>query len=35
MSVEDDMGQSFRSKVFEALTESYKTVKTAVAERNN
>ena len=35
MSVEDEMGQSFRSKVFEALKESYKTVKTAVAERNN
>ncbi|WP_400074749.1 hypothetical protein [Winogradskyella sp. R77965] len=35
MSVEDEMGQSFRSKVFEALTESYKTVKTAVADRNN
>lgn len=34
-SVEDDMGQSFRSKVFEALKESYETVKTAVAERNN
>lgn len=33
--VEEDMGQSFRSKVFEALKDSYKTVKTAVAERNN
>ena len=33
--VEDDMGQSFRSKVFEALKDSYETVKTAVAERNN
>ena len=35
MSVQDEMGQSFRSKVFEALKESYETVKTAVAERNN
>ena len=35
MSVEDEMGQSFRSKVFEALKESYETVKTAVADRNN
>lgn len=35
MSVQDDMGQSFRSKVFEALKDSYNTVKTAVAERNN
>jgi hypothetical protein len=35
MSVEDEMGQSFRSKVFEALSESYETVKTAVADRNN
>ncbi|WP_179008855.1 hypothetical protein [Winogradskyella forsetii] len=35
MSVEDEMGQSFRTKVFEALKESYKTVKTAVADRNN
>ncbi|WP_299125102.1 hypothetical protein [uncultured Winogradskyella sp.] len=35
LSVEDEMGQSFRSKVFEALTESYETVKTAVADRNN
>ncbi|NNE30876.1 MAG: hypothetical protein HKN40_00760 [Winogradskyella sp.] len=34
-SVEDDMGQSFRSKVFEALKDSYESVKTAVAERNN
>lgn len=33
--VEEDMGQSFRSKVFEALSNSYKTVKTAVVERNN
>jgi hypothetical protein len=35
LSVEEDMGQSFRSKVFEALKDSYKTVKTKVAERNN
>ncbi|WP_179335702.1 hypothetical protein [Winogradskyella costae] len=35
MSVEDEMGQSFRRKVFEALKESYGTVKTAVANRNN
>ncbi len=34
-AVEEDMGQSFRSRVFEALKESYETVKTAVAERNN
>lgn len=34
-SVEDEMGQSFRSKVFDALKGSYETVKTAVAERNN
>ncbi|WP_412561641.1 hypothetical protein [Winogradskyella sp. MIT101101] len=33
--VEDEMGQSFRSKVFDALKDSYETVKTAVAERNN
>lgn len=35
MSVEEEMGQSFRTKVFEALKESYKTVKTAVVDRNN
>lgn len=35
ISVEDEMGQSFRTKVFEALKESYETVKTAVADRNN
>jgi len=35
ISVEDEMGQSFRSKVFEALKDSYDTVKTAVADRNN
>jgi hypothetical protein len=34
-SVEDDMGQAFRSKVFDALKGSYETVKTAVAERYN
>ncbi|MEM9679750.1 MAG: hypothetical protein AAF901_05455 [Bacteroidota bacterium] len=33
--VEEDLGQSFRSKVFEALKEGYDSVKTAVAERNN
>lgn len=33
--VEEEMGQSFRSKVFDALKDSYETVKTAVAERNN
>lgn len=35
MSVQDEMGQSFRSKVFEALKDSYEIVITAVAERNN
>lgn len=34
-SVEEEMGQSFRSKVFDALKGGYETVKTAVAERNN
>ncbi|QXP77736.1 MULTISPECIES: hypothetical protein [Winogradskyella] len=34
-SVEDEMGQSFRTKVFEALKDSYDTVKTAVVDRNN
>jgi len=33
--VEMDLDQSFRTKVFEALKSRYKTVKTAVAERNN
>lgn len=33
--VEADLEQSFRTKVFEALKNSYDTVKTAVAERNN
>lgn len=34
-SVEDEMGQSFRTKVFEALKDSYETVKTVVVQRNN
>ncbi|RXJ44534.1 hypothetical protein [Gelidibacter gilvus] len=33
--VEADLQQSFRNKIFEALKNSYETVKTAVAERNN
>lgn len=33
--VEDDLEQSFRTRVFESLKSSYNTVKTAVAERNN
>ena len=33
--VEQDLEQSFRTKVFEVLKSKYKTVKTAVAERNN
>ena len=33
--VEDEMGQSFRSKVYEVLKDGYKTVKTAVAQRND
>ncbi|WP_411895820.1 hypothetical protein [Winogradskyella sp. A2] len=33
--VQDDMGQSFRSRVFDALKDSYETVKTAVVQRNN
>lgn len=33
--VETDLQQSFRNKIFEALKNSYETVKTAVAERNN
>lgn len=33
--VEADLEQSFRTRVFEALKNSYVTVKTAVAERNN
>ncbi len=35
LEVEEELGQSFRTKVYEALKESYETVKTAVAERNN
>jgi guanylate kinase len=34
-SVEDDLEQSFRDKVFSAIKSGYETVKTAVAERNN
>ena len=33
--VEDDLQQSFRTKVFEALQTGYESVRTAVAERNN
>ncbi|WP_339893177.1 hypothetical protein [uncultured Algibacter sp.] len=33
--VEAELDQSFRSKVFEALKSSYKSVKTAVAQRND
>ncbi|MEY8848016.1 hypothetical protein AB9K26_04335 [Psychroserpens sp. XS_ASV72] len=33
--VESELEESFRSKVFEKLQLSFKTVKTAVAERNN
>jgi hypothetical protein len=33
-SVQDEMGQSFRTRVFEALKDSYETVKTAVVQRN-
>jgi hypothetical protein len=33
--VESELDQSFRTRVFEALKNSYVTVKTAVAERNN
>lgn len=33
--VEFELERSFRDKVFEALKSSYKTVKTAVVERNN
>lgn len=33
--VEDELDQSFRNKVFEALKSSYNSVKTAVAQRNN
>ena len=34
-SVENDLEQSFRAKVFEAIKSGYESVKTAVAERNN
>ena len=34
-SVEDEMGQSYRGRVYEALKDSYKTIKTAVVNRNN
>ena len=33
--VEEDLGQSFRTKVYEALKDNYEKVKTAVANRNN
>ncbi len=33
--VEEDLQQSFRTKVFEALKTGYESVRTAVAERNN
>ncbi|MFD2915567.1 hypothetical protein [Psychroserpens luteus] len=33
--VEDDLEQSFRTKVFEGLKSGFESVKTAVAERNN
>lgn len=33
--VEEELDQSFRTRVFEALKKSYGTVKTAVANRNN
>ena len=33
--VEEDLQQSFRSKVFKALQSGYESVKTAVAERNH
>jgi len=35
LDVEEDLEQSFRTKVFEALKTNYSKVKTAVAERNN
>jgi hypothetical protein len=34
-SVEDDLEQSFRARVFEMLRSGYQELKTAVAERNN
>ena len=33
--VEEDLGQSFRTRIFESLKGNYKRVKTAVAQRNN
>ncbi|RZN84317.1 MAG: hypothetical protein EVB11_02610 [Winogradskyella sp.] len=33
--VEEAMGQSFRTRIYETLKDNYKKVKTAVAERNN
>ena len=33
--VEDDLGRSFRQRVFDVLLNGYENVKTAVAERNN
>lgn len=33
--IEDDLDKSFRDKVFEGLKSGFKTVKTAVAERDN
>ena len=33
--VENELDQSFRSKVFEAIKASYNTVKTTVAQRND
>ena len=33
--VEIDLEDSFRNKIFQTIKSSYKTVKTAVAERNN
>lgn len=35
LEAEEDLGQSFRTKVYNALKNSYKTIKTAVAERKN
>lgn len=33
--VEEVMGQSFRTRIYEALKDNYKKVRTAVADRNN
>ncbi len=35
LDVEEELDQSFRNKVFEALKSSYNSVKTAVAQRND